>query len=84
MTWLFLQCVTSVGEINRLLMTGIGSCECSLVAYSFRNRFSVGVIKEFNKQLAGELFYLRQNDGRARPGNLHVIGTTLRIRLRKE
>ena len=49
-----------------------------------RNRFSVGVIKEFNKQLAGELFYLRQNDGRARPGNLHAIGTTLRIRLWKE
>ena len=46
-----------------------------------RNRFSVGIIKDFHRRFTGELFYLRQNDGRARPGNLHVIGTLLRIRL---
>jgi hypothetical protein len=27
-----------------------------------------------------DLYYLRQNDGRARPGDLHVVGTALRIR----
>ena len=48
-----------------------------------RNRFSVGIIKDFHPRFSGELFYLRQNDGRARPGNLHVIGTLLRIRLRE-
>ena len=46
-----------------------------------RNRISVGIIKDLNKHLTGELFYLRQNDGRARPGNLHVLGTILRYRL---
>jgi len=48
-----------------------------------RNRFSVGIIKDFHPRFSGELFYLRQNDGLARPGNLHVIGTLLRIRLRE-
>ena len=46
-----------------------------------RNRLSVGVIKEFNSRFTAELFYLRQNDGRARPGNLNVIGTLLRVKL---
>jgi len=46
-----------------------------------RNRFSVGVIKDFNSRFAGEFFYLRQNDGRARPGNVHAIGTLFRIKL---
>ncbi|MFN7945934.1 MAG: DUF2490 domain-containing protein [Blastocatellia bacterium] len=46
-----------------------------------RNRFSVGIIREFSSRFTGEFFYLRQNDGRARPGNLHVIGTVFRIRL---
>ena len=47
-----------------------------------RNRFSVGIIREFSPRFTGEFYYLRQNDGRARPGNLHVIGTVFRIRLR--
>ena len=47
-----------------------------------RNRFSVGIIKDFPPRFSSELYYLRQNDGLARPGDLHVIGTLLRIRLR--
>lgn len=46
-----------------------------------RNRVSAGIIKQFSPRFAGEFFYLRQNDGRARPGDLHVIGTLFRIRL---
>ena len=46
-----------------------------------RNRFAVGVSKVFNKHLTGEFFYLRQNDGVSVPGDLNVIGTTLRFRL---
>ncbi len=46
-----------------------------------RNRFAIGGSKPFTKQLTGELYYLRQNDGRSRPGDLHVIGTALRVRL---
>jgi Protein of unknown function (DUF2490) len=46
-----------------------------------RNRFSVGASHKFNKHFTGDLFYLRQNDGRTKPGDLHVIGTTFRFRL---
>ena len=46
-----------------------------------RNRFAVGVSKVFNKHLTGEFYYLRQNDGVSVPGDLNVIGSTLRFRL---
>ena len=46
-----------------------------------RNRFSIGVSRKFNKHFTGDLYYMRQNDGRSRPGDLHVIGATYRIRL---
>lgn len=45
-----------------------------------RNRFSVGVNKVVNKHLTVEVFYLRQNDGRALPGDLNVVGTSWRLR----
>ena len=46
-----------------------------------RNRFSLGVIKVYNKHFTQDLYYLRQNDGVSVPGDLNVIGTTLRVRL---
>ena len=46
-----------------------------------RNRYSAGVIKVFNKHFTQDLYYLRQNDGVSIPGDLNVIGTTLRFRL---
>jgi hypothetical protein len=46
-----------------------------------RNRFSAGGIKVFNKHYTQEFYYLRQNDGVSLPGDLNVIGTTLRLRL---
>lgn len=46
-----------------------------------RNRFSVGGSKVFNKHFTQEIYYLRQNDSFSVPGDLHVIGTTLRFRL---
>jgi hypothetical protein len=46
-----------------------------------RNRFSAGGIKVFNKHYTQEFYYLRQNDGVSLPGDLNVIGTTLRFRL---
>jgi len=46
-----------------------------------RNRVAAGIIKPLNKNLTLELYYLRQNDGRALPGDVHVIGTTWRIKL---
>ncbi len=47
-----------------------------------RNRAAIGVGHTFNKHFTGELFYLRQNDSHAKPGDLNVIGTTLRFRLK--
>ena len=46
-----------------------------------RNRASAGVGKTLNKTFAVDVYYLRQNDGRSRPGDLHVIGSVLRVRL---
>jgi hypothetical protein len=45
-----------------------------------RNRFTIGVGHTFNKHFTGEVYYLRQNDGRSTPGDLNVIGTNLRFR----
>lgn len=46
-----------------------------------RNRFSAGLTKVFNKHFTQDLYYLRQNDGVSVPGDLNVLGTTLRFRL---
>jgi hypothetical protein len=47
-----------------------------------RNRFTIGIGKTFNEHFTGELYYLRQNDSHTKPGDLNVIGTTLRFRLK--
>ncbi len=46
-----------------------------------RNRFAVGGSRDLNKRATLDLFYLRQSDGRSRPGDIHVIGTAFRLRL---
>ena len=46
-----------------------------------RNRFAIGISKVLNKNVTLDLYYLRQNDGRSVPGDLHVIGTIWRIKL---
>ena len=46
-----------------------------------RNRFAVGATKIFNEHFSQEFYYLRQNDSFSIPGDLHVIGTILRVKL---
>ena len=46
-----------------------------------RNRFVAGVTRRFNKYFTGDVYYMRQNDSRSRPGDLHVLGVAYRIRL---
>ena len=46
-----------------------------------RNRLTVGINKTLSKKLSVDLYYMRQNDGSSRPGDLHVIGTSLKIKL---
>ena len=44
-----------------------------------RNRFSIGVNKTLNKDYSLDVYYMRQNDGVSRPGDLHTIGTALKV-----
>jgi len=46
-----------------------------------RNRFAIGASHAFNKHFTGELYIMRQNDGRTRPGDINIIGTVMRFRL---
>ena len=46
-----------------------------------RNRFYIGGTKVFNNHFTQDLYYLRQNDGVSVPGDLNVLGTSLRFRL---
>jgi hypothetical protein len=46
-----------------------------------RNRFGAGASHVFNKHFTGDLYLMRQNDGRSRPGDINVIGTVLRFRM---
>ena len=46
-----------------------------------RNRFTVGATKVFNKHYTQDFYYMRQNDGLSIPGDLNVLGTTIRLRL---
>jgi len=46
-----------------------------------RNRFAVGITKTLNPKLSVDIYYMRQNDGIARPGDLHTIWAAWRIKL---
>jgi hypothetical protein len=46
-----------------------------------RNRFAAGLSRKFNQHLTIDFYYMRQNDGISRPGDLHIIGAIYRIRL---
>jgi hypothetical protein len=45
------------------------------------NRISAGITKTFNDKLNADIFYLRQNNSFSRPGDVHVIGLILRVRM---
>ena len=53
----------------------------SLLKRFSRNRFTVGINRILSKQVSVDLFYMRQNDGFTRPGDLNVIGTGWRVKL---
>ena len=46
-----------------------------------RNRLAAGLSHTFNKHLTLDTYYMRQNDGHTRPGDLNIIGTTWRFRM---
>ncbi len=45
-----------------------------------RNRFIVGAGKSLNERVGVDIYYVRQEDDHARPGNLNAVGVTLRTR----
>lgn len=45
-----------------------------------RNRFQIGLGKNFNKHFGLDVYYMRQNDGTTRPGDLNIIGTVWKIK----
>lgn len=45
----------------------------------FRNRISVGINKSFGERFNTDFFYLRQDDGILRPGNVQALGTLFRV-----
>ncbi len=47
----------------------------------YRARYAAGISRKFSEKFTGEIFYLRQADGIARPGDLNVIGMFLKIHL---
>lgn len=53
----------------------------SLLRKFSRNRFTVGITKTLTRQLSLDIYYMRQNDGFSRPGDLNVIGTSFKIKL---
>ena len=71
-------------NINKAKFTGYVSDE---VFYDWslhdwvRNRFGVGASHAFNKHFTLEVYGMRQNDGRTRPGDINIIGTIMRFRL---
>lgn len=46
-----------------------------------RNRFNIGIGKTLTKNLGVDVYYMRQQDGNAHPGDLNVIGVTWRVKL---
>ncbi|MGD9627676.1 MAG: DUF2490 domain-containing protein [Pyrinomonadaceae bacterium] len=46
-----------------------------------RNRFTVGINHSINRKLSLDVYYMRQNDGTTRPGDLHIIRTNWKIKL---
>lgn len=46
-----------------------------------RNRFSIGMNRSLGNGISLDLYYLMQNDSHSRPGDLYVLGTTLKVKL---
>lgn len=53
----------------------------SLLKKFSRNRFTVGITKTLTNQLSLDAYYMRQNDGFSRPGDLNVVGTSWKVKL---
>ncbi len=46
-----------------------------------RNRITAGISKTITRILALDVYFMRQNDGFSRPGDLNVVGTSWKVKL---
>ncbi len=46
----------------------------------YRNRLALGVGRRLSNRISADVFYVHQNDGYSRPGDLNGLGLTLRAR----
>jgi len=53
----------------------------SLLEKFSRNRLTIGINKTLSKNTSADIYYMRQNDGFSRPGDLNVIGTSFKVKL---
>jgi hypothetical protein len=86
-SWRYRPSLTFEKDISKKIISGAKLYITEEVFYDSllkrfsRNRFTVGVNKTLTNQLSLDLYYMRQNDGTTRPGDLHVIGTSWKIKL---
>ncbi|MBV9215729.1 MAG: DUF2490 domain-containing protein [Acidobacteria bacterium] len=87
-SWRWRPSITFEKELPATLMKGLKFYATEEIFYDSlqhrfsRNRATVGFTKTLNKQWAVDLYYMRQNDGVSLPGNLNVIGTSWKVRLK--
>jgi len=46
----------------------------------YRNRLALGVGRRLSRKLSIDVFFVQQNDGYSRPGDVNALGTTLKAR----
>lgn len=46
----------------------------------YRNRFALGAGRKITNRISIDLYYLRQNDGYSRPGDLNTLGVSIKTR----
>lgn len=53
----------------------------SIIKKFNRNRLMIGISKTLTKKVSADIYYMRQNDGYAHPGDLNILGTAVKIHL---
>jgi len=86
-TWRYRPSLTFEKDIAKSIIPGAKFFLTEEVFYDSglkkfsRNRFTVGINKTLSGNLSADIYYMRQNDGFSRPGDLNVIGTSFKIKL---
>ena len=86
-TWRYRAMLTFEKDIPKTMIPGAKWFVADEVFYDSatgrfsRNRFSTGISKTISKQLGVDIYYMRQNDGFAHPGDLNVVWAAWKVKL---